>query len=63
MDFLNSKDDFFKIGNIAILQKSTRNDVYDFNFRHYFDCQSVVSEIQEPVLLHMGAVDNYPKLE
>lgn len=63
MDFLNSKDDFFKIGNIAILQKNTRNDVYDFNFRHYFDCQSVVSEIQEPVLLHMGAVDNYPKLE
>ena len=52
-------DDFFTIGNIAVLQRKTGNEVYDFDFRHHFDCQSVFSEISEPVLLHIGAVEDY----
>lgn len=56
-------DDFFQIGNIAILQKKTGNDVYDFDFRNNFECKSVISEIDVPILLHIGAVEDYEKLE
>lgn len=56
-------DDFIRIGDIAILQKKTGNDIYDFNFRNYFECKSVISEIDSPVLLHIGAVDDYDGLE
>ena len=52
-------DDFFEIGKIAILQKKTNNDVYDFDFRNHFECRSVVSESNNPVLLHFGVVGNY----
>lgn len=33
MELRQISDDFFTIGNIAILYKKTENDVYDFNFR------------------------------
>lgn len=56
-------DDFMQIGNIALLCKKTGNDVYDFDFRNHFDCKSVVSEIDMPVLLHIGAVQNYEEVE
>ncbi|MDU0940097.1 MAG: ATP-grasp domain-containing protein [Clostridiales bacterium] len=55
-------DDFFEIGKIAILQKKTNNDVYDFDFRNHFECRSVVSESNNPVLLHVGAVGNYSEV-
>ena len=50
-------DDFFTVGKIAILQKSIGNDVYDFNFRNFFDCKSVVSSVTDPVILHIGAIE------
>lgn len=56
-------DDFIQIGDIAILNKRTGNDVYDFDFRNHFECKSVVSEIDSPVLLHIGAVEDYEGLE
>ena len=33
MDIRKYSDDFFTIGNIAILQRTTGNGRYDFNFR------------------------------
>ena len=63
MDFRKTSDDFFTIGNIAILKKDTGNDVYDFNFRNNFDCKSVVSEVDVPVLLHIGAIEDYAGIE
>ncbi|MDE6055724.1 MAG: hypothetical protein K2G55_18665, partial [Lachnospiraceae bacterium] len=56
-------DDFVQIGDIAILNKKTGNDVYDFDFRSHFECKAVVSEIDSPVLLHIGAVEDYEGLE
>ena len=56
-------DDFIKIGNVAVLQRKTGNDVYDFEFRNNFDCKSVVTEIEEPVLLHIGAIEDYAGIE
>ncbi len=63
MDFRKTSDDFFTIGNIAILKKDTGNDVYDFNFRNNFDCKSIVSEVDIPVLLHIGAIEDYAGIE
>ncbi len=56
-------DDFFTIGNIAVLQRKTGNDVYDFDFRNHFECKSVISEIKPPILLHIGAVEDYAGIE
>lgn len=56
-------DDFFTVGKIAILQKSTGNDVYDFNFRNFFDCKSVVSSVTDPVILHIGAIEDYAGID
>ena len=53
------KNDFFTIDNIAILQRKTGNDVYDFNFRINFNCRSVISEVDVPVLLHIGAIEDH----
>ena len=63
MELRQISDDFFTIGNIAILYKKTENDVYDFNFRNHFECKSVISEVAHPVLLHVGAVEDYEDLE
>lgn len=56
-------DDFFTIGKIAILNRNTGNDVYDFNFRNSFECKSVISKIDAPVLLHIGAIEDYAGIE
>ena len=63
MNLRKISDDFFTIGNIAVLQRNTGNDVYDFNFRNIFDCKSVVTEVDVPVLLHIGAVEDYEGVE
>ena len=63
MDIRRISDDFFAIGNIAFLKRDTGNDVYDFNFRNNFDCKSVVSEVDAPVLLHIGAIEDYAGIE
>lgn len=63
MEIRTISDDFFTIGNIAILYKQTGNDVYDFNFRNNYECRSIVSEVESPVLLHVGAIENYADIE
>lgn len=63
MDIRTISDDFFTIGNIAILHKKTGNEVYDFNFRNNYDCRSVISEVEVPILLHIGAVEKYAEVE
>lgn len=59
MDIRNYCDDFFTIGNIAILNRNIENDGYDFNFRNHFECKSIISSIDAPVLLHIGAIEDY----
>ncbi len=56
-------DDFYTIGNIAVLQRNTGNGDYDFDFRNGFECKSVISEVDVPVLLHIGAIENYESVE
>ena len=63
MDLRQISDDFFTIGNIAILQKKTGIPTYDFDFRKHFECKSVVSGIKSPVLLHIGAISDYAGVE
>ena len=63
MDLRQVSDDFFTIGNIAVLQRKTGNDVYDFDFRKHFECKSVFTEIKDPILLHIGAVEDYAGIE
>lgn len=63
MDIRNICDDFFTIGNIAVLQRRTENDVYDFDFRINFECRSVIAEVDAPVLLHIGAIEDYSGIE
>lgn len=63
MNLRNISDDFFKIGNIAILQRKTGNDVYDFDFRAHFECRSIISETEKPVLLHIGAIEDYAGID
>ena len=56
-------DDFFTIGNIAVLQRMTVNHVYDFDFRKHFECRSVTGKCDRPVLLRIGAVEDYAGIE
>lgn len=63
MNTRDFSDDFFSIGNIALLTRVTRNDAYDFNFRDHFDCRSVVADTDLPVLLHIGAIEDYARVE
>lgn len=63
MNLRQVSDDFFTIGNVGILQRNTGNDVYDFDFRNHFECRSVIDEIKAPVLLHIGAVEDYAGIE
>ena len=48
---------------MSVLLRKTGNDVYDFNFRNHFECKSVVSGIDAPVLLHIGAIKDYAAVE
>lgn len=63
MDIRKTSDDFILTGNIAILQRRTGDNGYDFNFRNYFECRSVVSAVRVPVLLHIGAIEDYAGIE
>ena len=59
MELRDYCDDFFTIGDIAIMSRHTGNSAYDFDFRRYFECKSVVSETKSPVLMHIGAIEDY----
>lgn len=55
--------DFFRIGNLAVMSKEIGNASYDFDFRTQFVCSSVTSSCKEPVLLRIGAIDDYSNVE
>lgn len=59
MDIRDYCDDFFSIGNVAILHREIDNDGYDFSFRNHFECKSIISGVDAPVLLHIGAIEDY----
>ena len=63
MELRKISDDFYIIGNLAILQKTIGNTGYDFPFRNHFACRSVISGNDKPVLLRIGAVDDYAGVE
>jgi len=54
--------DFFHLGNIPILVKETYSYAYDFHFRDFFECKSIKDSIDTPVLLRIGAIDDYTKI-
>lgn len=56
-------NDFFTMGKVAVMQRTTGNDVYDFDFRSHFECKSVISGTEVPVLLHIGAIEDYAGIE
>ncbi|MBR3167446.1 MAG: ATP-grasp domain-containing protein [Erysipelotrichaceae bacterium] len=56
-------DDFLKIGRIAVLIKESKNPVYDFNFRNFFDADTIYSPVELPVLLRIGAIADYKKID
>ena len=56
-------DDLILIGNVPIMIKSIGNNSYDFNFRNYFECKSVVNSIDAPIILRVGAIGDYVELE
>ena len=63
MEIREIGDDFFRVGNIAILQRHTHADYYDFDFRNYFDCLSIMFKTHLSVMLHIGAIEDYRQIE
>ena len=53
--------DFIYLDKIPILTKETKSSVYDFRFRDFFECKSIMDSIDTPILLRVGAIDDYPK--
>lgn len=56
-------DDFILINNVPVMIKSIGNNSYDYNFRNYFECKSVLDSIQSPIILRVGAIADYKLLE
>lgn len=63
MNDLTGYNDFFKINNIGFLTKETGIGVYDFNFRNYFDVTSIYSSQEDPVILRIGAINDFEKVK
>lgn len=63
MMIFDKYDDFFTIEGLAVLHKVVVSTVYDFDFRNNFECRSVMSPVDAPILLHIGAVEDYKSLE
>ena len=59
---LSDFSDFLLFGPVPILVKETKSSVYDFRFRDYFECKSITDSIDTPVLLRIGAIDDYAKI-
>ena len=61
-DFFRSYDDFFLLETLPILIRKTGLDVYDFRFRDLFECRSITQSVPQPVLLRVGAIDDFASL-
>ena len=55
-------DDFLEFNNIAVMVRRTGMMIYDFNFRRYFDCSSILHQTDKPVLLRVGAIDDFDSI-
>ena len=51
--------DFLMLDKIPILAKETGIAVYDFRFRDYFPCHSIMDAVDQPVLLRVGGISDY----
>ncbi|MGI6326783.1 MAG: ATP-grasp domain-containing protein [Saccharofermentanales bacterium] len=63
MELRQISDDFFTIANMAFLINKTGNGSYDFDFRNHFECRSVYTTIETPVLLRIGPIKDYRGIE
>ena len=49
-------------GTVCVAYQKTNFDIYDFDFRQYFESKPVITNNPLPVVLRMGAIDNYEGL-
>lgn len=63
MNIRNLYSDFVVIDNVPIMIKDIGNNSYDFSFRNFFECKSVVDSVKNPIILRIGAVDDYDAVE
>ena len=63
MELRQISDDFFTIANMAFLINKTGNGSYDFDFRNHFECRSVYTTIETPVILRIGPIKDYRGIE
>lgn len=61
--FQDIHDDYLKIGRVAVLIRTTNISEYDFNFRNFFDFYTIYSRTDLPVLLRIGAIEDYRDVE
>lgn len=52
-------NDFLVINKLAFLINKTGVNLYDFAFRNYYQCRSVVNPVSHPVILRIGPVADY----
>lgn len=62
MSIFQDYDDFFNLGSLPLLIRQTGFPIYDFNFRDFFPCHSVLKAPKAPVLLRIGAIEDFPAL-
>jgi hypothetical protein len=49
-------------GTVCIAYQQTNFDVYDFDFRQYFETKPVITDTTLPVILRIGAIEEYASL-
>ena len=61
---LSDYDDFLRVEDtINILVKNTGVGNYDFGFCQHFDCKSIIDKQDEPVLLRIGAIQDFDEVK
>jgi hypothetical protein len=49
-------------GAVCVASQKTNFDIYDFDFRQYFETKPVITETTLPVILRIGAIKEYDSL-
>ena len=61
---LSDYDDFLRVEDtVNILVKNTNVSNYDFGFRQHFECKSIIDMQDEPVLLRIGAIQDFDEVK
>lgn len=59
----DSIEDLFELTDgISVATKRTNVNVYDFDFRNYFQVKTIIGEIQSNLILRIGAIHDYEKV-